>query len=215
MDLVRKYEREIQQLIPFVIDRTGQYERSYDIYSRLLEDRIVFLQGQIEDHSANLVVAQLLFLAAKDPEQDIQLYINSPGGVITAGLAIYDTIQYVPCDVSTICVGQAASMATVLLASGTKGKRLALPNSRIHMHQPLGGAQGQAVDVKIYAEELLKMRQRINEILAYHTGQPIEKIERDTDRDFYLSAEEALEYGLIDEIVKTRKPTPSPSPQPA
>ena len=193
------------QLIPFVIDRTGQYERSYDIFSRLLEDRIVFLQGPIDDHSANIVVAQLLFLAAKDPEQDVQLYINSPGGVITAGLAIYDTMQYIPCDVSTICVGQAASMATVLLAAGTKGKRLALPNSRIHMHQPLGGAQGQAVDVQIHAQELLKARERLNRILAEHTGQPIEKIERDTDRDFYLSAEEALEYGLIDEIVTTRK----------
>jgi ATP-dependent Clp protease protease subunit len=198
-------DRERGQLIPFVIDRTGQYERSYDIYSRLLEDRIVFLQGPIEDHSANLIVAQLLFLAAKDPEQDIQLYINSPGGVITAGLAIYDTMQYIPCDVSTICVGQAASMGTVLLAAGTKGKRLALPNSRIHMHQPLGGAQGQATDVKIHAEELLKAKERINRILATHTGQPLEKIEKDTDRDFFMSAEEALEYGLIDEIVTTRK----------
>jgi len=197
--------RARQQLIPFVIDRTGQYERSYDIYSRLLEDRIVFLQGTIDDHTANLVVAQLLFLESKDPEQDIQLFINSPGGVITAGLAIYDTMQYIRCDVSTICVGQAASMGTVILAAGTKGKRLALPNSRIHLHQPLGGAQGQAVDVKIQAEELIKIRDRINRILSEHTGQPLEKIERDTDRDFYMSAEEALEYGLIDEIIASRK----------
>jgi ATP-dependent Clp protease protease subunit len=194
-----------QQLIPFVIDRTGQYERSYDIYSRLLEDRIVFLQGSIDDHTANLVVAQLLFLESKDPEQDIQLFINSPGGVITAGLAIYDTMQYIRCDISTICVGQAASMGTVLLAAGTEGKRLALPNSRIHLHQPLGGAQGQAVDVKIQAEELIKIRDRINYILSKHTGQPLEKIEQDTDRDFYMSAEEALEYGLIDEIITSRK----------
>ncbi len=193
------------QLIPFVIDRTGQYERSYDIYSRLLEDRIVFLQGPIDDHSANLVVAQLLFLESKDPDRDVQLFINSPGGVITAGLAIYDTMQYIHCDISTICVGQAASMATVLLAAGTKGKRLALPSSRIHLHQPLGGAQGQAVDVKIHAEELLKARERLNRILAQHTGQPLEKIEKDTDRDFFMSPEQALQYGLIDEIIVSRK----------
>jgi len=198
-------ERELGQLIPFVIDRTGQYERSYDIYSRLLEDRIVFLQGEIDDHMANLVVAQLLFLDAKDPEQDIKLYINCPGGLITAGLAIYDTIQYVNCDVSTICVGQAASMGTVLLAAGTKGKRLALPNSRIHLHQPLGGARGQAIDVKIQAEEMLRLRDQINRILAEHTGQPLEKIERDTDRDFFMTSQEALEYGLIDAIVTPRK----------
>jgi ATP-dependent Clp protease protease subunit len=198
-------ERVQGQLIPFVIDRTGQYERSYDIYSRLLEDRIVFLQGPIDDHSANLVVAQLLFLEAKDPEQDIKLFINSPGGLITAGLAIYDTIQYVRCDVSTICVGQAASMGTVLLCAGTQGKRLALPNSRIHLHQPLGGAQGQAVDVQIQAEELLKARERLNHILATHTGQPLQKIEKDTDRDFFMGPEEALKYGLIDEIITSRK----------
>lgn len=198
-------ERTRQQLIPFVIDRTGQYERSYDIYSRLLEDRIVFLQGPIDDHSANLVVAQLLFLEAKDPEQDIKLFINSPGGVITAGLAIYDTMQYVHCDVSTICVGQAASMATVLLAAGAKGKRLALPNSRIHLHQPLGGAQGQAVDVHIQAQELLKARERLNHILVQHTGQSLDRINQDTDRDFFMSSEEALKYGLIDEIITSRK----------
>ena len=198
-------ERPRQQLIPFVIDRTGQYERSYDIYSRLLEDRIVFLQGPIDDHSANLVVAQLLFLEAKDPEQDIKIFINSPGGVITAGLAIYDTMQYVRCDVSTICVGQAASMGTVLLCAGTKGKRLALPNSRIHLHQPLGGAQGQAVDVQIQAQELLKARERLNYILTAHTGQPLEKINEDTDRDFFMNPDEALKYGLIDEIIVSRK----------
>lgn len=194
--------------IPFVIDRTGQYERTYDIYSRLLEDRIVFVQGPIEDHTANLVVAQLLFLDSKDPERDIQLFINSPGGVITAGLAIYDTLQYIHANVSTICIGQAASMATILLTAGTKGKRLALPNSRIHMHQPLGAAQGQASDVKIHAEELLKARERINKLLVHHTGQSLERIEKDTDRDFFMSAQEALEYGLIDEIIGSRKAEP-------
>jgi len=194
--------------IPFVIDRTGQYERTYDIYSRLLEDRIVFVQGPIDDHMANLVVAQLLFLDSKDPERDIQLFINSPGGVITAGLAIYDTLQYIHADVSTICIGQAASMATILLTAGSKGKRLALPNSRIHMHQPLGGAQGQASDVKIHAEELLKARERINQLLVHHTGQALERIEQDTDRDFFMNAQEALEYGLIDEIIGSRKTGP-------
>ncbi|MBI1729620.1 ATP-dependent Clp endopeptidase proteolytic subunit ClpP [Candidatus Acetothermia bacterium] len=196
----------MQQLIPIVIDRTGQYERSYDIFSRLLEDRIVFMQGQVEDHMANLVVAQLLFLAAKDPEQDIQIFINSPGGVITAGLAIYDTIQYINCDVTTICVGQAASMGTVILAAGTKGKRLALPNSRIHIHQPLGGAQGQAIDIKIQAEEILRLREQINQIFVHHTGQTREKIENDTDRDRFMSPQEAVQYGLVDEIITTRKP---------
>lgn len=193
------------QLIPFVIDRTGQFERSYDIYSRLLEDRIVFLQGAIDDHTANVVVAQLIFLESKDPEQDINLYINSPGGSVTAGLAIYDTMQFVRCDVSTICVGQAASMGTVLLAAGNVGKRLALPNSRIHLHQPLGGAQGQASDVQIHAQELVKVRERINKVLSHHTGQPIERIEKDTDRDFFLDAHQAQEYGLVDEIVTSRK----------
>jgi ATP-dependent Clp protease protease subunit len=198
-------EREIQQLVPFVIDRTGQSERSYDIFSRLLEDRIVFMQGQVEDHMANLVVAQLLYLAAKDPEQDIQLFINSPGGVITAGLAIYDTIQYVNSDVSTICVGQAASMGTIILAAGTAGKRLALPNSRIHIHQPLGGAQGQASDIQIQADEIVRMRSQINDILVEHTSQPIKQIEKDTDRDTFMSPEEAVKYGLVDKIITTRK----------
>ena len=196
---------EFAQMVPFVIDRTGQYERSYDIYSRLLEDRIVFLQGPIDDHTANLVVAQLIFLESKNPDQDIHLYINSPGGSVTAGMAMYDTIQYVRCDVSTICVGQAASMGTILLASGTSGKRLALPNSRIHMHQPLGGAQGQASDVQIHAQELVKVRERINQVLSHHTNQPIDRIEHDTDRDFFLTAEEALEYGLVDDIIASRK----------
>lgn len=198
-------ERDRAQLIPFVIDRTGQFERSYDIYSRLLEDRIVFLQGPIDDHTANVVVAQLIFLESKNPDQDISLYVNSPGGSVTAGLAIYDTMQYVRCDVSTICVGQAASMGTVLLAAGAPGKRLALPNSRIHLHQPLGGAQGQASDVQIHAQELVKVRERLNQILSHHTNQPIERIERDTDRDFFLTAREAKDYGLVDEIVSSRK----------
>lgn len=202
---------EHAQMIPFVIDRTGQYERSYDIYSRLLEDRIVFLQGPIDDHTANLIVAQLIFLESKNPDQDIHLYINSPGGSVTAGMAMYDTIQYVRCDVSTICVGQAASMGTVLLASGTKDKRLALPNSRIHMHQPLGGAQGQASDVQIHAQELVKVRERLNKILAYHTDQPIDRIEHDTDRDFFLTAEEALDYGLVDDIIASRKDADVPT----
>ncbi len=196
---------ERAQMIPFVIDRTGQHERSYDIYSRLLEDRIVFLQGPIDDYTANLIVAQLIFLESKNPDQDIHLYINSPGGSVTAGMAMYDTVQYVRCDVSTICVGQAASMGTILLASGTHGKRLALPNSRIHMHQPLGGAQGQASDVQIHAQELVKVRERINNILSHHTNQPINQIEQDTDRDFFLSAEQALDYGLVDDIIASRK----------
>lgn len=195
----------MRQQIPFVIDRTGQVERTYDIYSRLLEDRIVFLREAVDDYVANLVIAQILFLESKDPERDIELYINTPGGVVTSGLAIYDTMQYVRCDISTICVGQASSIGALLLAAGTKGKRLALPNSRILIHQPVGGVQGQAIDVKIHTEELLKTRDRLNKILAYHTGQPLEKIERDTDRDFYMTAEEALEYGIIDKVIKSRK----------
>ncbi|MCD6129174.1 ATP-dependent Clp protease proteolytic subunit, partial [Candidatus Bipolaricaulota bacterium] len=177
--------------IPWVIDRVDHVERTYDIYSRLLEDRIIFLGRPITDEVANVVVAELLFLEAKDPEKDIFLYINTPGGGVTAGLAIYDTMQYVKCPVRTICVGMAASMGAVLLAAGTKGKRYALPNSKILIHQPWGGAQGQAIDVKIHAEELIRTRDQINEILARHTGQPKEKIEKDTDRDFFMSAEEA------------------------
>jgi ATP-dependent Clp protease protease subunit len=191
--------------IPIVIDRTGQYERVYDIYSRLLEDRIIFLQGIINDYVANLVVAQMLFLESKDPEKDINLYINTPGGSTTAGLAIYDTMQYVRCDVRTICVGSAFSMGAVLLAAGTKGKRFSLPNARIMIHQPWGGVQGQAADIKIHAEEILRMRDQINRILAEHTGQPLERIERDTDRDFFMSAEDAKNYHLIDEVIRTRR----------
>ncbi len=203
--MTKKLKGYDQIQIPFVIDRTGQTERVYDIYSRLLEDRIIFLRGVIDDYVADLVIAQMLFLESKDPEKDISLYINTPGGLVTAGLAIYDTIQYVKCDVKTICIGQAASAGAVLLAAGTKGKRYALPNSRILIHQPMGGAQGQAIDVKIHAEELLKMRDRINQILAKHTGQPIEKIEKDTDRDYFMGPEEALEYGLIDEIIRPKR----------
>jgi len=195
----------MKQQIPFVIDRTGQVERTYDIYSRLLEDRIVFLREAVDDYVANLVIAQILFLESKDPERDIELYINTPGGVVTSGLAIYDTIQYVRCDISTICVGQASSIGALLLAAGTKGKRFALPNSRILIHQPFGGTQGQAIDVKIHTEELLKTRDRLNQILAHHTGQPLEKIEKDTDRDFFMTPQEALEYGIIDRVIKSRK----------
>ena len=192
-------------LVPMVVEQTNRGERSYDIYSRLLEDRIIFLGGPISDVTANLVVAQLLFLEAKYPDKDVLLYINSPGGSVTAGMAIYDTMQYIKCDVSTICVGMAASMGAFLLAAGTKGKRLALPNSEIMIHQPMGGAQGQASDIAIHAEHILKLKKKINEILADRTGQPIEKIERDSDRDFFMSAEEAKAYGLIDNVITSRK----------
>lgn len=197
--------REIAQLIPTVIETTGRYERAYDIYSRLLKDRIIFLGYPIDDHTANLVVAQLLFLEAEDPDKDIQLYINSPGGSVTSGLAIYDTMQYVKCDVVTICVGQAASMAAVLLASGTKGKRFALPNARIMLHQPLGGAEGPVKDIEIITKELLRIKNLINKILSERTGQPIERIERDTDRDFFMDAYEALQYGLIDRVIEPKR----------
>jgi len=192
-------------LVPIVVEQTNRGERSYDIYSRLLEDRIIFLGDEITDLTANLVVAQLLFLEAKDPDKDIKLYINSPGGSVTAGLAIFDTMQYIKCDVTTICVGMAASMGAFLLAAGTKGKRFALPNSEIMIHQPLGGARGQASDIKIHAEQILKIKRRLNEILSEKTGQPLEKIERDTDRDFFMSAEAAKEYGIIDEVITPRK----------
>ena len=192
-------------LVPIVVEQTNRGERSYDIYSRLLEDRIIFLGGPISDVTANLVVAQLLFLEAKDPDKDVLLYINSPGGSVTAGMAIYDTMQYIKCDVSTICVGMAASMGAFLLAAGTKGKRLALPNSEIMIHQPMGGAQGQASDIAIHAEHILKLKKKINRILADRTGQPVEKIERDSDRDFFMSAEEAKAYGLIDDVITSRK----------
>ncbi|GAB4166387.1 MAG: ATP-dependent Clp endopeptidase proteolytic subunit ClpP [Geothermobacteraceae bacterium] len=191
-------------LIPMVVEQTGRGERAYDIYSRLLKDRIIFLGGPIDDHVANLVIAQLLFLESEDPDKDIFLYINSPGGIVTAGLAIYDTMQYVKAPVSTICVGQAASMGAVLLAAGEKGKRFALPNARIMIHQPLGGFQGQASDIKIHAEEILKMREQLNAILASHTGQDIERIASDTERDFFMSGQAAKEYGILDDMV-TRK----------
>ncbi|OUM88074.1 MAG: ATP-dependent Clp endopeptidase, proteolytic subunit ClpP [Bacillus thermozeamaize] len=188
-------------LIPTVIEQTNRGERAYDIYSRLLKDRIIFLGTPIDDLVANSVVAQLLFLQAEDPDKDIYLYINSPGGVITAGMAIYDTMQYIKPDVSTICIGMAASMGAFLLAAGAKGKRFALPNSEVMIHQPLGGARGQATDIEIHARHILKMRDRLNRILSENTGQPLEVIERDTDRDFFMSAEEAKKYGLIDEII--------------
>ncbi|WP_296866796.1 ATP-dependent Clp endopeptidase proteolytic subunit ClpP [Thermovirga sp.] len=191
-------------LVPMVIEQTGRGERAYDIYSRLLKDRIVFIGEAIDDHLANLVVAQLLFLESEDPEKDVYVYINSPGGVITSGLAIYDTMQYIKCPVSTICIGQAASMAAVLLAGGEPGKRVALPSARIMLHQPLGGAQGQAVDIEIHAKEILRLKERLNDILTYHTKQPREKIEADTDRDFFMSAEEAKKYGIIDQVIEKR-----------
>lgn len=191
-------------LVPMVVEQSNRGERAYDIYSRLLKDRIIFLGGPIDDTVANLVVAQLLFLTAEDPDKDIHLYINSPGGSVTAGMAIYDTMQHIKPDVSTICVGLAASMGAFLLAAGTKGKRYALPNSEVMIHQPLGGARGQASDIKIHADWILRTKERINEILSERTGQPIEKIARDTDRDFFMSAEESKEYGIIDEVF-TRK----------
>lgn len=192
-------------LVPVVVEQTNRGERAYDIYSRLLKDRIIFLGTPIDDTVANLVIAQLLFLESEDPDRDVHLYINSPGGSVDAGLGIYDTMQYIKPDVSTICVGMAASMGALLLAGGAKGKRFALPNSRIMIHQPAGGAQGKAADVQIYAKEILKMRELANRILAHHTGQPVEKIARDTDRDFFMSAEEAREYGLVDDILKPRE----------
>lgn len=191
-------------VIPYVIEQTSRGERSYDIYSRLLKDRIIFLGEEVTDVSANLIVSQLLFLESEDPGKDISLYINSPGGSVTAGMAIYDTMQYIKCDVSTICMGMAASMGAFLLAGGTKGKRIALPNSTIMIHQPSGGAQGQASDIKIVAEQILKTRQKLNEILAQNTGQPLEVIERDTERDNYLTAEEAKEYGIVDRVIVSR-----------
>jgi ATP-dependent Clp protease protease subunit len=191
-------------LVPIVVEQTGRGERSFDIYSRLLKERIIFLGTDVNEHVASLVIAQLLWLAAEDPEKDIQFYINSPGGYVSAGLAIYDTMQYVQPDVSTICMGQAASMGALLLAAGAKGKRFALPHSRIMIHQPAGGAQGQASDIEIHAREILVLRERLNQILAKHTGQQITQIEKDTDRNFFMSAEEAVKYGIVDEVL-TRK----------
>lgn len=191
-------------LVPYVVEQTSRGERSYDIFSRLLNDRIIFLSDEVNDATASLVVAQLLYLECQDSEKDIQLYINSPGGSISAGMAIYDTMNFINCDVSTICIGMAASMGAFLLAAGTKGKRIALPNSEIMIHQPLGGMQGQASDIKIHAEHILRIKDKMNEILAERTGQDIETIRRDTDRDNYMTAQQALEYGLIDKIIEKR-----------
>ncbi|MBX3744063.1 MAG: ATP-dependent Clp endopeptidase proteolytic subunit ClpP [Verrucomicrobiae bacterium] len=192
-------------LVPYVVEQTGRGERGYDIYSRLLVDRIVFLGTPVDDMVANVIIAQLLFLQMTDPKKDIHLYINSPGGSVTSGLAIYDTMQFLTCDVNTYCIGQAASMGAVLLAAGTKGKRYALPNARIMIHQPWGGVQGQATDISIQAKEILRLKDRLNEILSSHTGISLEQIGRDTDRDRFMSSEEAKEYGLVDEVVKSRK----------
>jgi len=191
-------------LIPMVVEQSNRGERAYDIYSRLLKDRIIFLGSAIDDEVANLIVAQMLFLESEDPEKDINFYINSPGGVVTAGMAIYDTIQYIKPDVATVCIGQAASMGALLLTAGTAGKRFALPNARIMIHQPLGGAQGQATDIKIQATEILRMKDVLNEILSKHTGQNIEKVAADTERDFFMSGQQALEYGIVDRVVSDR-----------
>ena len=191
-------------LIPYVVEQTGRGERTYDIYSRLLKDRIIFLGEGIDENTGNIVVAQLLFLESEDPEKDIHLYINSPGGYVSAGLAIYDTMQYIKCPVSTICIGQAASMGALLLAGGAPGKRLSLPNARIMIHQPLGGTQGQATEVEIHAREILKLRDRLNDILVKHTGQSKKKIKTDTERDHFMSPQEAVQYGLIDKVINSR-----------
>jgi ATP-dependent Clp protease, protease subunit len=191
-------------LVPMVVEQTARGERSYDIYSRLLKERVIFLVGPVEDYTANVVVAQMLFLESDNPDKDIHLYVNSPGGAVTAGMAIYDTMQYIKPDVSTICVGQAASMGAVLLAGGTKGKRYCLPHSRVMIHQPLGGFSGQASDFDIHAREILRVRERLNQILADHTGQPMEKIAEDTERDRFLEADEAMDYGLVDEVLSNR-----------
>ncbi len=191
-------------LVPYVIEQTSRGERSYDIFSRLLKERIIFLGEEVTDASASLIVAQLLFLESEDPDKDICIYINSPGGSVTAGMAIYDTMQYIKCDVSTICIGMAASMGAFLLAGGTKGKRMALPNAEIMIHQPSGGARGQATDIKIVAENILKIKKKLNQILSDNTGKPIEQVELDTERDNYMSAEEALEYGIVDRIITNR-----------
>jgi ATP-dependent Clp protease protease subunit len=195
----------MQQLIPMVVEQTGRGERAYDIYSRLLKDRIVFLGGVVDDHLANIIIAQILFLESEDPERDINLYINSPGGQITAGMAVYDTMQYVRCPVSTLCFGQAASMGAVLLAAGTQGKRFALPHARILLHQPMGGYQGQATDIDIHAKEIIRMREEIENILVKHTKQTIERIHEDTERDFFMGGEQAKEYGIIDKVLSKRE----------
>ena len=209
-------ERNTLAFIPYpqVVETTHRGERAWDIFSRLLKDRIIFLGTEINDDVANIVIAQMLFLESEDPDKEIIIYINSPGGVITSGLAIYDTMQYVRCPVSTVCLGQAASMAAWILAAGTKGKRKALPNSRIMIHQPLGGVRGQATDIEIHAREIIALRQRMNQIMQRHTGQPVEKIKEDTERDRYLSAEESKEYGIVDEVILPRKPEVSESKSP-
>ena len=191
-------------LVPIVVEHTARGERSYDIFSRLLKERIIFLNGQVDDHIANLVIAQLLFLESEGPDKDIYLYINSPGGLVTSGLAIYDTMQYIRCDVSTLCVGQAASMGAHLLAAGARGKRFALPNARIMIHQPLGGFQGQATDIEIHAREIIKLKDRMNKMMADHTGQPLEKVAEDVERDYFLTADEACNYGLVDKVLVSR-----------
>jgi ATP-dependent Clp protease, protease subunit len=195
---------ELAQLVPIVVEQTARGERSYDIYSRLLKDRIIFLVGPVEDHMANLVVAQLLFLESENPDKDIHFYINSPGGVVTAGLAIYDTMQFIKPDVSTMCIGQAASMGALLLTGGAKGKRYALPHSRMMIHQPSGGVQGQATDIQIQAKEILQLKERLNKIMAHHTGQSVDVIARDTERDNFMSATQAVEYGLVDQVLEKR-----------
>lgn len=191
-------------LIPMVVEQTSRGERAYDIYSRLLKDRIIFLGSAVDDLMANLIIAQLLFLEAEEPEQDIYIYVNSPGGIVTSGMAVYDTMQYIKPDIQTICIGQASSMGALLLAAGTKGKRFALPNARIMIHQPSGGFQGQSVDIDIHAKEMLRMRDTLDKILAKHTGQPLEKVRADTDRDFFMSGENARKYGIIDEVILSR-----------
>ncbi len=196
-------------LVPMVVEQTARGERSYDIFSRLLKERIIFLNGQVEDNMANLITAQLLFLESEGPDKDIYLYINSPGGVVTAGMAIYDTMQYIRCDVSTLCVGQAASMGAHLLAAGAPGKRYALPNARIMIHQPLGGFQGQATDIEIHAKEILKLKDDLNRMMAKHTGQPLKKLAEDVERDYFLSAEAACEYGIVDKVLTSRDDVPT------
>jgi ATP-dependent Clp protease, protease subunit len=209
--VAQRMETRALNLVPMVVEQTARGERAYDIYSRLLKERLVFAVGPVDDYMANVIVAQLLFLESENPEKDVHLYINSPGGSVSAGLAIYDTMQFIKPDISTICIGQAASMGAVLLAGGTKGKRFALPNSRMMIHQPLGGFQGQATDIEIHTREILDARERLNRILSLHTGQPIDKIKLDTDRDNFMSGEAAREYGLIDHVLEKRGQLPIPS----
>lgn len=203
--MINNFSDQMNTLVPMVVEQSNKGERAYDIYSRLLKDRIIFIGAPIDDYIANLVIAQLLFLQSEDPERDIHVYINSPGGSVSAGLAIYDTMQYVKCDIATYCIGMAASMGALLLSAGSKGKRYALPHSRIMIHQPMGGFYGQATDVEIHAKEILKMKETLNRILSSHTGQPYEKIQQDTERDFFMSAEEALNYGIVDSVITTLK----------